>query len=375
MRSFGDDVLVLRQQRSTTPIEITGEDGGFEAEEPPPYYSSESACSGTIVDTVLTALSGTMNIQLETVLREVTVGVDFVVTGDEVVVANAGASDGGPGLLRYGPLSDFSWIDGCRSPNQTHVLATDGRASAVAVDVDGAVVVQSAAPLSIVRAETDGAVLSVPADETTDVVRLFHADAGVGVACASCHPEGLDDGHVWTFVVDPTEPLLRRTMPLAGGILQREPYHWDAALESPDALMADTFVSRMGGGPIDAETTTALFDWLDGLRHPRAHPAAPESTIAIGETAFATAACATCHSGPVFTNNTVTSIGRPAESVKVPSLLGVGVRNDLLHDGCADDLHDRFEPWECDSGSSNHGDLTSLTAEEIAALEAYVRTL
>ena len=43
---------------------------------------------------------------------------------------------------------------------------------------------------------------------------------GVDLACASCHPEGHDDGQVWNFsALGP-----RRTQSLAGGIAGTEPF-------------------------------------------------------------------------------------------------------------------------------------------------------
>lgn len=174
-------------------------------------------------------------------------------------------------------------------------------------------------------------------------------------------------------------------MPLAGRILSRQPYHWDAAHSTADALMDDTFIRRMGGAELDPGATTDLFEWLDGLRHVRAHPAAPEVDIAIGRAAFATAGCAECHAGDAFTNNTIEPIGRSVEAVKTPSLLGVGLRESLLHDGCADDLDDRFgsagggdHSFPCDANDTppdSHGRVSALTEHEIEALKAYLRTL
>jgi mono/diheme cytochrome c family protein len=164
-------------------------------------------------------------------------------------------------------------------------------------------------------------------------------------------------------------------MPLAGMLLSRSPYHWDATLHGPAALMVDTFVSRMGG-TVDSQMIYALFGWLDGLRHVRAHPAAPASAIAIGRDVFVSATCDECHAGAAFTNNTLASVGG-TETVKVPSLLGVGIRDRLLHDGSQADLDARFAPVWADGTfpSDVHGDLSSVTAEEIEALKAYLRTL
>jgi hypothetical protein len=290
-------------------------------------------------------------------------------TGLEVSVVNTGAT------ADANRVSTFR-LDGSSSATAVGAPAVlaEGLPAAVAFDVDGTLVLQSASPITLVRDGEPEIHVGTRPDPNAEVVRLFHVDSGVGLSCASCHPEGLDDGHVWVFLDAETSPILRRTMPLAGHLLSRQPYHWDASLPDPYAVMADTFVERMGGEAVEAPTTLALFDWLDGLRHVRAHPAAPESAIEIGRGAFTKAGCDTCHTGAAYTNNALVSIGRPWEVVKTPSLLGVGIRNRLLHDGCHLDLEERFSE-ACDVGPDSHGDLTRLTGEEIAGLEAYLRTL
>src|SRR5690606_33513109 len=52
---------------------------------------------------------------------------------------------------------------------------------------------------------------------------VFHTATEGGLACASCHPEGSDDGRVWNF--DPIGD--RKTQVLQGGIMDTEPFHWD----------------------------------------------------------------------------------------------------------------------------------------------------
>jgi hypothetical protein len=54
-----------------------------------------------------------------------------------------------------------------------------------------------------------------------------------------------------------------------------------------------------------------------------------------------------------------------------PSLLGVGLRAPLMHDGCAKDLKARF--GIC--GGNDHTDVSILPASDIDALVAYLRTL
>ena len=51
---------------------------------------------------------------------------------------------------------------------------------------------------------------------------LFHRDAGAGIACASCHAEGGDDGHVWQF----SDIGPRRTQSVNVGLEGTAPFHW-----------------------------------------------------------------------------------------------------------------------------------------------------
>ena len=44
--------------------------------------------------------------------------------------------------------------------------------------------------------------------------QLFHINAGGGLACASCHPEGGEDGRVWKFACQGE----RRTQSIRGAI-------------------------------------------------------------------------------------------------------------------------------------------------------------
>jgi hypothetical protein len=375
MRLHDSSVFLLHQHRSMLPVDLsevetTGADSA-------PYGSeTESTETGTIVETVITELTGSSSraIGFITALAGVRLGVDFVVKEDgTLAVADAGATEsdgGGPALMRFAA----GWMrGGVESAMEARVLETWGRASALALDVDGTLVLQSASPISLVRAEEDGTLLEDPPNDQTAAVRLFHASTNARISCASCHPEGLDDGRVWTFA-DDSGVIERRTMPLAGRILSRLPYHWDAAHADPHALMADTFVRRMGGS-ISPTETQVLFEWLDGLRHVRSHPQRPELDIETGRAAFTTAGCGDCHAGPAFTNNQRAFVGNHSEpAFKVPSLLGVGIRNDLLHDGCAYDLDERFGD-ACGALPDDHGLISRLNEDQIEALKAYLRTL
>src|SRR5262249_8814473 len=123
---------------------------------------------------------------------------------------------------------------------------------------------------------------------------LFHLRASSGVACASCHAEAGDDGHVWTFDVIGA----RRTQSLRGGILGTEPFHWEGDMTDFPTLVHEVFVRRMGGFAPDAEQTAVLARWID--RQPAFVTQARDADAAArGEALFHSEAvgCDGCHSG------------------------------------------------------------------------------
>jgi mono/diheme cytochrome c family protein len=198
---------------------------------------------------------------------------------------------------------------------------------------------------------------------------MFHASTSQFVACASCHPEGGDDGHTWRL----TGQGLRRTPDLRGGVLSTAPFHWDGTLSSMGALVDEVLVRRMGGAMPDAAGVTALGSWLDAV------PSTPRSTpvdgdaVARGRAVFERpdTLCASCHSGPRMTNNATVDVGTGA-AFQVPTLVGLGGRAPYLHDGCAATVRDRF--GRC-GGGEQHGHTKQLSDAELDELVAYLESL
>jgi cytochrome c peroxidase len=212
--------------------------------------------------------------------------------------------------------------------------------------------------------------LSLPGNSVADTGNtLFHLETTSGLACASCHPEGQEDGHVWNF----TGFGARRTQSLRGGLLGSEPFHWDGAESDFTALTTDVMQGRMGGPVLTAEQTTALAGYVDRFPALPAPSAAPSSSAEHGKTLFndPNVGCATCHSGARFTNNQTMDVGNASGSLQVPGLVGIWARAPYLHDGCAGTLADRFT--RCDTGK--HGNLVGLTETDLAALSDYLQTL
>ena len=212
--------------------------------------------------------------------------------------------------------------------------------------------------------------ISLPGSARNDQGRnVFHQQTSIGVACASCHPEGRDDGVVWNFAQEGK----RRTQSLAGNILDRAPYHWTGDENTLPVLLDDVFAKRMSGGVLTAGQKSALGPWLNRVPAPAAS-AGNAAAIARGSALFETPSvgCVSCHNGVLLTNNQRFNVGTGG-TFKVPSLLGVGARAPFLHDGCAATLMDRFVT--CNAGPGVHGDTSKLTPDQLNDLVQYLDSL
>jgi len=277
--------------------------------------------------------------------------------------------DGTVSLLR---LSELGGPDGC-SFSRELVNVTDP-ATAVAFTPGGQLLVQTREPARLVVVnvpDMSQQMVDLEGDSLLDTGHeLFHRDAGGGVACASCHPEGGEDGHTWHFAgAGP-----RRTQALHVGLQGTAPFHWNGDLPDVAAVMSQVFVGRMGGVNESADRTNALSDWLFALKRPPALRDVSDPAAARGKALFesATVGCTTCHSGDKFTDNKSVAIDTAREKLQVPSLLAVGYRSPFMHDGCAQTLAARFDP-KC--GGNSHGNTADLAPAQVDDLVAYLESL
>ncbi|MGZ3454643.1 MAG: c-type cytochrome [Polyangiales bacterium] len=199
--------------------------------------------------------------------------------------------------------------------------------------------------------------------------RIFHANSGAFVACASCHPEGGDDGRVWSFVGIGR----RRTQTFRGGLLGTEPFHWDGDQKDLRMLMTTVFQKRMSGPVLQDDQLAVLTKWIDHVPNlPVSKPQDPDA-VARGKILFndGDVACSGCHTGSTLTSNATVDVGTGG-AFQVPSLRGIAHRAPYLHTGCAATLTDRF--GACGGGDA-HGKTSHLTKAQIADLVAYLETL
>ena len=221
--------------------------------------------------------------------------------------------------------------------------------------------------------------ITLAADSPTHLGQLlFHGDLGSGMACASCHPEGGDDGNVWTFQrttlsEDGTRldqvSFRRRTQNLRAGVEGK--LHWDGEFEGMGDLMGEVFSGRMSGFPLIRGDSNAIASWLEQLEpEPGLTPRPDErELVARGELLYAEAGCDGCHGGELLTDFEFHDVGTGGLR-KTPTLRGVGQRERLMSDGCAVGLAQRFL-----CGGDRHGDLSSFEEGDLDALIAYLETL
>lgn len=360
----GGGVLVVHQigQRDPIPLSLpfqapdAGMDAGMVMMEPPAgVYGSATPAIGCVPSGIMHGALTTVDVMGHVGMVAGLLGslpVDVVDAPSGIGVVSAGAG----GVVQI--TSTFP--SPCENPSTPVAVG-----SPVAIAVVGTKhVVQVRSPAGLV---VSGIWVPFPVHQRDDLGHaLFHHETPAALACASCHPEGRDDGRVWNFLPDGP----RRTQNLSGGVLSTAPFHWDGALANLDAIVDEVFVRRMGATAPSPKIRAALGAWLNSLP---AQTSEVDGDVARGKRIFEDPAvgCASCHLGPHLTSNLTVDVGTGG-AFQVPSLRGVGSRAPYLHDGCAATLEERF--GNC-GGGDQHGATSQLSAEELDALIAYLKSL
>jgi cytochrome c peroxidase len=205
---------------------------------------------------------------------------------------------------------------------------------------------------------------------------LFHATfesrvASDGRACASCHPDGRDDGLTWS---SPSGPM--QTPMLFARLEGTAPYGWDGAAKDLEQHLAHT-TSRLGGRGLSKRDVTDIGAYLASLRAPGGAAGPDGPLVARGAEVFrsAEAECSSCHMGEASTDGEVHDVAsglseRKPRAFDTPSLRFVSRSAPYFHDGRYASLGEML------SGSDGAmGHTSQLSAEDRAALVAYLRTL
>jgi len=218
------------------------------------------------------------------------------------------------------------------------------------------------------------------------------------ISCASCHPDGQQDGRTWH-----NPEGLRNTQWLAG-LAWTHPIHWSADRdEVQDFEHTIRGPLMQGRGLIRGQVQKDLGDPNKGLSadldalaaYTNSHrwPISPyakqglSSAAQRGKAIFSAAdtKCATCHSGPLFTDSAVKSlpmhdVGTDGDDTSeklgpkydTPSLLGVYRTAPYLHHGQAATLADVLTTK---NQGDRHGQTSHLSATQIDDLVEFLKSL
>lgn len=215
----------------------------------------------------------------------------------------------------------------------------------------------------------------------------------IGIACASCHLEGREDGHVWMFPDGP-----RQTPDLAGRKLQETaPYHWAGLFPTLNEFYRETVIGRMGGQGLQDAEADRVTKFIESMPPPENPFQGRPDLLAAqqrGKLAFAKAGCVACHTGDAMTDNSLHDVGTLSsldrleilsngiedhsadfpqlQAVNTPSLIGLARTAPYLHDGSVTTLRGRLVQAQADN---RHGDTSALNTQELDDLEQYLRSL
>jgi mono/diheme cytochrome c family protein len=196
-----------------------------------------------------------------------------------------------------------------------------------------------------------------------------------GRACATCHPDGRDDGVTWSGPEG-----ARQTPMLAGRLGDTAPFGWSGNSASVGRHLRHT-LARLGGTGLDANATRALLTYVGALTPPPVAPpdGGPEGEkIERGRALFASAetGCAGCHRPETgFTDGRRHDIGSLSRDDRVakldtPSLRYLAGTAPYFHDGRYASLRGLLEATDGTMGTTGQ-----LAPSELDALIAYLETL
>lgn len=230
-----------------------------------------------------------------------------------------------------------------------------------------------------------------------------------GFACAGCHPEGRDDGHVWHHddetwggflhayafelrTEGPKRGAPRQTPMLAGRVSAAGPYGWKGDSETLRLRVVLGFaIHRWLGGSAGAQPgidrSKALTVFLrEGLRPParRERELTPLEVRGKGIFMAANTGCVDCHRPSTeFTHRKTQTLGKwgydkkyfdPERdenwAFKTPSLLYVGGTPPYYHDGTSPTLEHLVQ-----TNGTRMGHTRDLSSDDKKALVAYLETL
>ncbi|HZO14749.1 MAG TPA: cytochrome c peroxidase [Polyangiaceae bacterium] len=189
-----------------------------------------------------------------------------------------------------------------------------------------------------------------------------------GRGCASCHPDGRDDGLTWKLGVGP------RQTPTLLGRLESGPFGWIGKHAALADNIAET-ITRLGGTGLSRAELEDLTAYLQrGLPVPRRASALAERGRELFQSAEV--GCASCHRlDSQASDRRVHDVGSRARgelhaAFRTPPLLHVGFTPPYFHDGRYGTLEELLS-----DNLDRMGRTSQLSKDDLAALASFLRTL
>lgn len=363
-RRIGKETFVVVHQDSTGATLETSTKGGY----------GGTGCDGGVVPSTVSVVDGSTTVDAHVIgAAPLPVDVAYAAGSDRMLVALAGNS-WTSNLPKFAIMSRAAKGPGPCSPMAP--TPVEGEIVATEIGPSNIGLLQSREPallhfVDLSLGEVIATVSLSPTSRRDTGHILFHANSGRGIACASCHPEGGDDGRVWIFTADGTGKRRRRTPSLRGTILGTAPYHWDGEEPTLDALFDEVMIKRMDGPFLDSAQRGAFASFLQQIPAPGRPASGSDPAIARGDALFhGDGKCITCHGDSNKPSTGLFDVGTGGD-FGAPSLNGVSLRAPFMHDGCASTLEQRFV---APCGGTDHGP-ASLTDENKSDLIRYLKTL
>ncbi len=204
-------------------------------------------------------------------------------------------------------------------------------------------------------------------------------------SCHTCHYEGGTNAVTMDTFNDDT-PFTNKSVLSLYGVAETGPWTWHGRRNDlPEAVSRSITETMLGKVPSD-DDVAALTAFLTTIPAPASSNGGPDQgreaerlEVQRGRAIFSgqKAGCLTCHSGPRYTDGENHDLGLSGErdkypSFNTPSLIGVGEKVTLLHDGRAASLEALLTGPHRPEITGGSGE---LSAQELADLIAFLQSL
>ena len=201
-------------------------------------------------------------------------------------------------------------------------------------------------------------------------------------SCHSCHQDGGVNSKTMDTLNDGTELTNKTVLPLYY-VDQTAPWTWHGWQTDLRDSVQRSFTSTMKGRPISEDEVEDVLAYLKTLEPPpnpfREADGSLTEAAQRGKAVFEgpKAACADCHSGPLFTDGEVHDLGLGAENDRytgfnTPSLRGAYRKIRYLHDGRAKSLESVLTGAHAPEKVAGTGELST---QELQDLIEYIKSL